>query len=110
MKQKTICANHAPYMTKTLRRAMMHRRQLETKYRKQPTDINSERYRKQKNFCSKLCKIEQKKYYSHLDLKQFTDNKMFCQNMKITLVSDDKIFSNDLEIAEECNEFFLKYS
>ena len=117
LKQKTIRANHAPYVTKTLRKAMMHRSQLETKYRKQPTDINSERYRKQKNFCSKLYKKERKKYYSHLDLKQFTDNKTFWQNMKpflsdknkatekIILVSDDKIFS-DLEIAEKFNEFF----
>ena len=37
LKQKTIRANHVPYMTKTLRKAMMHRSQLETKYRKQPT-------------------------------------------------------------------------
>ena len=117
LKQKTIRANHAPYMTKTLRKAMMHKSQLETKYRKQPTDISSERYRKQKNFCSKLCKKERKKY-SHLDSKQFTDNKTFWQNMKpflsdknkatekIILVSDDKIFSDDLEIAEKFNEFF----
>ena len=90
----------------------MHKSQLETKYRKQPTDINSERYRKQKNFCSKLCKVEWKKYYSNLDLKQFTDNKTLWQNMKaflsdknkatekIALVSDVKIFSDGLEIAE----------
>ena len=56
LKQKTICVNHAPYMMKTLRKAMIHRSQLETKYRKQPTDINSEHYRKQNNFCSKLYK------------------------------------------------------
>ena len=77
----------------------MHRSQLETKYRNQPTDITSECYRKQNNFCSK-----RKKYYSNLDLKQFTDNKTFWQNIKpflndknkstekITLVCDDKIF------------------
>ena len=105
LKQKTIRANHAPYMTKTLRKAMMHRSQLETKFRKQSTDINSERYRKQKNFCSKLYKKERKKYYSHLDLKQFTDNKTFWQNMKpflsdknkatekVTLVSDDELMT-----------------
>ena len=57
------------YMTKTLRKAMMHRSQLEIGYRKQPININPERYRKQKNFCSKLYKKEQKKYYSNLDLK-----------------------------------------
>ena len=44
LNQKTISANHALYMTtKPFRKAMMHRSQLETKYRKQPTDINSER-------------------------------------------------------------------
>ena len=97
---------------------MMHRSQLETKYKKQPTDINSERYKKQKNFCNKLCKKEWKKYYSNLDLKQFTDSKTFWQIMKaflseenkaskkIILISDDKIFSDDLEIAEKFNEFF----
>ena len=118
MKQKTIRANHVPYMTKTLRKAMMHRSQLETKYRKQPTDINSERYRKQKNFCSKLCKVEWKKYYSNLDLNQFTDNKTLWQNMKaflsdknkatekIALVSDVKVFSDGLEIAKKFDEFF----
>ena len=45
LKQKTIRANHAPYMTKTLRKAVMHGSQLETKYRKQPADINTKRYR-----------------------------------------------------------------
>ena len=51
--KNTIRANHAPYMAKTLGKAMMQRRQLETKYRKQLTDINSKRYRKENNFCIK---------------------------------------------------------
>ena len=109
LKQKTIRANHALYMMKTLRKAMMHRSQLETKYRKQPTDINSERYRKQKNFCSKLNKKERKKFYSNIHLMQLTDNKAFWQNMKPFLSDknkDDKMSSDDLEIAEKLNELF----
>ena len=102
-------------MTKTLRKAMMRRSQFEKKYRKQPTD--NERYRKQKDFCSKLYKKEREKHYSNLDLKQFTDNKTFWQNMKpflsdenkatekITLVSDDKIFFDDLKITEKFRAF-----
>ena len=43
LKQKTTRGNHTPYIMKTLRKAMMHRSQFETKYRKQPTDINSVR-------------------------------------------------------------------
>ena len=101
-------------MTKTLRKAMMRRSQFETKYRKQPTD--NERYRKQKDFCSKLYKKEREKH-PNLDLKQFTDNKTFWQNMKpflsdenkatekITLVSDDKIFFDDLKITEKFRAF-----
>ena len=34
------------------------------------------------NFCSKVYKIERQKYYSNLDLAQFTDNKTFWQNME----------------------------
>ena len=90
LKQKTIRANHVPYMTKTLRKAMMHGSQLETKYRKQPTDINSERYKKRKKICSKLHRKERKKYYSNLDLKQFTYSKKFWQNMKPFLSDKNK--------------------
>ena len=85
LKQKTIRVNYALYMSKTLRKAMIHRSQLETKYRKQPTDINSERYRQQKIFCSKLFKQERRIYYSNLDLKQFTGSKTFWQNMNLFL-------------------------
>ena len=56
VKQKTIRGNHAPYMTKGLRKAIMRRSELETKYHKH-RDIQSLRqYKKQKKFCSKLCK------------------------------------------------------
>ena len=41
---------------------------MEIKYRKQPTDIYFKRYRKQKNFWSKLYEKERKKYNSNLDL------------------------------------------
>ena len=49
VKQKTIRGNHAPYMTKGLRKAIMRRSELETKYPKH-RDIQSLReYKKQKN-------------------------------------------------------------
>ena len=89
LKQKTICGNHTPYMTKTLRKVMMHRSQLEKKYRKQPTYISSEHYRKQMNFLL-CCKKERKKYNSNLDLTQFTEDKTFWQNMKPLLSDKNK--------------------
>ena len=54
VKQKTIRDNHASYMTKGLRKAIMRRSELEAKYHKH-RDIQSLRqYKKQKKFCSKL--------------------------------------------------------
>ena len=50
LKKKLVRANEAPYITKTLRKAIMRRSQLENKYRKQRTRENKTLYKKQKNF------------------------------------------------------------
>ena len=56
-----------PYITKTLRKAIMRRSALERKYYKHGSDDIKTAYRKQKK-CSKLYKKERKKYYSNLDI------------------------------------------
>ena len=48
MKSKTLRANHAPYMTKALRKAIMRRSDLEGKYLKNSNSENRGLYRKQK--------------------------------------------------------------
>ena len=82
LKKKYIRANHAPYMTKILRKAMMKRSELESRYYKTRLMSDKEIYKKQKNFVSKLYKKERKNYYKNLDLKIFTDNKKFWKNIK----------------------------
>ena len=47
-------------MTKTLRKAIMKRSELESKYVKNKTSENLRSYKKQRNFCSKLHKKERK--------------------------------------------------
>ena len=54
LRKKCLRANHAPYITKTLRNAFMRRSQLETKYLKTKTQTDLKLYRKHKNFCSTL--------------------------------------------------------
>ena len=56
--RKKLRANHAPYITKTLRKTIMCRSQLETKYLKTKTQTKLKPYKKHKNFCSKLYKRE----------------------------------------------------
>ena len=75
-------ANHSPYITKTLRKAIMRRSQLETKHLKSKTQTNLKLYKKHKNFCSKLHKRERRKYYESLDMKNVLDSKKFWKTMR----------------------------
>ena len=117
-KQKTIRGNPAPYMTRELRKAIMRRSELETKYHKH-RDIQSLRqYKKQKNFRSKLYKKERKKYYSRSNIDDIIDSKKIWKTVKplisdkcnvsnkINLMENDNIVSDDYEIAETFKIFF----
>ena len=86
IKKKTVRENHAPYMTKALRKAIMKRSELESKYFKKSTENNKLMYRKQRNFCSKLYKKERKKYYNNLDLNDIADNKKFWKTVKTIFI------------------------
>ena len=117
-KQKVLRANHKPYVTKQLRKAIMDRSYLENKYYKYRTPVLWQAYKKQKNYCNRLYKRERKRYYSNLNLSNITDNKKFWNTVKplfsekgrgkknIILVNGDKIISDDLEIAQTFNDFF----
>ena len=117
-KKKVFRANHKPYMTKKLRKAIMKRSALENKYYREKSENTFKAYKKQKNYTSKLLKKEKRNYFSNLHMNNFIDNKkiwntvkpLFTNNgggsQKITIVKDDKIISDDKEVAETFNEFF----
>ena len=118
LKKKFIRANHVPYMTKALHKAIMKRSQLESKYYRDSTVENGNKYEKQKSFCSKLYKKEKKKFYSNLDIKNVTDNRLFWKTMKpflsdkcthtpkISLFHEGNVIFDDLELAKTINNFF----
>ena len=85
LKNKLLRANHAPYITKTLRKAIMRRSELETKYLKRKTQTDLKLYKKHKNVCSKLQKREKRKYYEFLDIKNVLDSKKFWKTMRLFL-------------------------
>ena len=93
LKKKLLRANHAPYITKTLRKAIMRRSQLETKYLKSKTQTDLKLYKKHKNFCSKLYKRERRKYYESLDMKNVLDSKKFWKTMIPFLSDKNTVFS-----------------
>ena len=92
LRKNFLRANHAPYTTKTLRKAIMRRSQLETKYHKTKTQTDLKLYKKHKNFCSKLYKRERRKYYESLDLKNVLDSKEFWKTMRPFLSDKNTVF------------------
>ena len=120
LKKKFVRGNQAPYMTKQLRKAIMRRSELESKYLKNRAIDNKTKLKKQKNFCSKLYKKERKKFYSDLDLNKITDNKQFWKTIKpllsdkclqsstISLVDNKNVISDDSELANTFNNYFEK--
>ena len=118
LKEKSIRANHASFMTKTLSKAIMTRSRLKNKFIKDPTDNNKIIYNKHRNYCARLLKKEKSNYYNNFDMTKIIDNKKFWKNVKplfsekningkkITLLEGEQINSNDVEVAEILNTFF----
>ena len=118
LKKWLVRANEVPYMTKKLRKAISNRSRLENKYQRLRTTESQNAYRKQRNYCSRLYKREQKIFYEKLDINSYTDTRKFWElkkpffsdkgmaNSKITLIENDWIISDCQEIAETFNTFF----
>ena len=62
IKQKTIEGNHIPYMNGELRRAINVKRMLKRKFTKCNSNMNWDKYRKQRNIVTKLLKKSLQQY------------------------------------------------
>ena len=120
LKKKTVRGNNAPFMNKTLSKAFMHRARLRNLFYKNRTKANEARFKSYRNYCVSLVKKEKKNFFSNLDLKVFEDNKKFWKNIKplfsdksktksrITLIEDEKVITNDEEIATKLNDYYIE--
>ena len=118
IKQKTLRRNQTPYMTKQLRKAIMKRTELCSKYCKLKTDESLHAFKKQRNFCSRLYKKERKRYYGNLSLSKITDSKKFWNTVKpfltdkgsssskITLVKGSTILSDPKEVSAQFSNYY----
>ena len=77
MKKKLVRANQTPYMTKALRKAIMRWSEIEAKHFKLKTNNTLEAYEKQKNYWSRLYKVETTNFFEKLNLSFVVDNKKF---------------------------------
>ena len=104
-KSKVIRANHKPYVSKKMRKAIMLRSQLQNKVYNYNTQEYRIAFKHQKNYCNRLYKRERTKYYANMNLNNITDNKKFWKTVKplfgdkgvakdkIVLVEGDKIIT-----------------
>ena len=118
MKKKYVRPNDEPFMICALRKAVMLRTR-RNRYNKYQTVENWKKFRKHRNSCIKVFRREKRNYYNNLDISLVTDNKKFWKtvkpffsdklqtNNKIVLIEDETIISNDVEVAETMNEFFI---
>ena len=77
MKEKYVRRNEAPFMNKSVRKAIMVRTQLLNKFRKENSFISELACKKQRNFCTKLIKKTKGDVYNNLNVNKITDNKSF---------------------------------
>ena len=118
LKTKYLRANDSPFMTKALRKAMMHRKILRNRYIKRRTEENLKAFKKQRNFCIKLLRKRKSDYFRNLNLGNLTDNRKFWKTVKpvfsneiqtsssVTLIEDGKMINDDVKIAEIFNHHF----
>ena len=116
-KKKYIRGNNKPFMTKALSKSIVERTRLRNKFLKNPTTENKLAYTKQRNFCVSLLRKVKREYFANINEKNIIDNRKFWQTAKpflseknkskekITLIKNDEIISDDLEVANTLKYF-----
>ena len=118
IKKRSVRGNESPFMSKPLKKEIMKRSRFKNKFDKQQNQENKLAYNKQRNICTAMLRKAKRNYFENIDTKNITDNKKFWKTIKpmfsnkntsnesITIVKDEDIISNNLEIAELFNSFF----
>ena len=118
LKKKYIRANDGKFMTKELKKAIMHRSKLKNKCNRNRTDDNWNKYKQQRNKCVAMLRRTKLHYYKQLDTHDLADNRTFWKTIKpvftdkiqisqpISLLEKGEIINDDVKIAEAFNEYF----
>ena len=73
-RKKIVSFNNSTFITKTLRKAIMHRSRLKNIYICNRNDKIWENYKKQRNFCVDLFRKTKTEYFKNLNIKDLADN------------------------------------
>ena len=78
--------NNSPFMTKTLRKAIMHRSRLKNIYIRKRNDKNWENYKKQRNVGVDPLRKTKTEYFKNLSIKDLSDNRKFWKTNLILVI------------------------
>ena len=119
LKKNILRHNNNAFMTKEPRKEIMLRSKLKNKFNKERNHINWCNYKRQCNRCLSILRKTKKEYFNSLNIKQVSDNKFFWKSIKplfsdkasnsstITLVEENNIISDEEEIANIMNNYFI---
>ena len=94
LKKKHLRTNHASFVTKGFRKAVMKRARLIKFYLKRRTEATKGTYSYQRNICVSLLRISKRSYFENLNhVKLVRDNKKFWKNVA-------PLFSNKIKSKE----------
>ena len=96
LKQKLIRNNNQPFMTKTLRKAIMQRSKLRNKFNEQRNIENWSEYKRQRNLCSNLLKQSKKRHFNNLKVKYVTKNKRFQKTIEPFFTEKNRTINNKI--------------
>ena len=68
-KKKIVRFSNSPFMTKTLRKAIMYRCRLKNMYIRKRNDKNWENYKKERNFCVDVLRKTKTEYFKNVNVK-----------------------------------------
>ena len=99
-KKKILRFNDNSFMTKALRKAIMHRSKLKNVFHKTRRKEDWNNYKKQRDFCVNLLRNTKKDYCRKLNIKDLTDNEKFWKLIK-PFFSNKGLNSNKLMLREK---------
>lgn len=118
IKTKFLKKPSAPFINSALRKAILKRNMLYNKYAKNKTSQNWNAYKKMRNFCVSLRRKSIRHYFQEKcgeeaqnndfwkTVKPFLSNKNAGSQEPITLLNNNKLISDPVEVAEQLNDYF----
>ena len=119
IKKKIMRFNNNSFMSKALRKAIMHRSKLKSIYNNYRTENNWAHYKKQRNFCVNLLRKTNTEYFQKLNVKYLSDNRNFWKTIKpvfsnkglnsnkLMLKENNRLITEEKELATVMNTFFV---